>query len=179
MFRPTASIFAATLALALTACGSEAAPIAGPAPSASTVSASASPAPAPAPAPALDARGVVDGLAAAKLPLTNLATQDENTDPNDKIGRPGGYTSRASADVPGGDKEADKFTIERGLVVEVFATAEDADTRSKFIQDSLKSIQILGTEYHYRPADKRVLVRLSGKIKPSVAKQFEAAVVGL
>jgi hypothetical protein len=131
------------------------------------------------PAIAMDARAVVDALAAAGLPLSNIAVQDENTDPNDRIGRPGGYTSRASADLPDGDKEADKYTIDRGLVIEVFAIEEDADARSKYIQDTLKTLQILGTEYHYRSVDRRILVRITGKVKPSLAKQFEVAVTKL
>lgn len=127
----------------------------------------------------LDAKGVLDKLKAARLPLSSVAVQDENTDPNGKLGRPGGYASRASADVPGGDRNADKYSIDRGLVVEVFATADDAAARSKFIQDTLKAAQILGTEYHYQPADKRILVRLTGKVKPSEARKFEQAVAAL
>lgn len=124
-------------------------------------------------AQAMDALAVVDVLKKAGLPVSNIAEQDEDTDPNDKLGRPGGYTSRASADVPGGDKQADKYSIDRGLVVEVFATVEDADARAKFIQETLKSMQILGTEYHYRGKDKRILVRIVGAVKPSTAKRFE------
>jgi hypothetical protein len=67
----------------------------------------------------MDALAVIEALKKAKLPVTNIAEQDENTDPNNRLGRPGGYTSRASADVPGGDAEADKYSIDRGLVVEV------------------------------------------------------------
>ncbi|AVT39620.1 hypothetical protein C6W10_27850 [Plantactinospora sp. BB1] len=121
----------------------------------------------------------MDAFRDAGLPVTNIAAQNEDTDPNDLLGRPGGYTSRASADVPGGDRDADKYGIDRGLVVEVFATAEDADARSKFIQKTLKEIQIMGTEYHYQPTDRRVLVRLTGKIKPSVAGKFEVTTTGL
>ena len=44
---------------------------------------------------------------------------------------------------------------------------------------ALKSMQYLGTEYHFGPADRRVLVRITGRFKPSLAKQFEAAVAGL
>jgi hypothetical protein len=89
---------------------------------------------------------VIEALKKAKLPVTNIAEQDENTDPNNKLGRPGGYTSRASADVPGGDAEADNYSIDRGLVVEVFATVQDAQARSTYIRETLKTTQILGTE---------------------------------
>jgi hypothetical protein len=34
-------------------------------------------------------------------------------------------------------------------------------------------------EYHYRGKDKRILVRISGKVKPSQAKKFETAVAAL
>jgi hypothetical protein len=43
----------------------------------------------------------------------------------------------------------------------------------------LKALPILGTEYHYRADEGRVLVRVSGKVKPSQAKNIEAAVAGL
>ncbi|WP_328381133.1 hypothetical protein OHQ88_27915 [Micromonospora zamorensis] len=81
--------------------------------------------------------------------------------------------------MPGGDKDGEKYDIDRGLVVEVFATAGDADARSTYIQDALEGAQILGTEYHYRPADRRILVRLTGKVKPSQAKKFADAVAKL
>lgn len=133
----------------------------------------------PSATPAMNAKAVMQALAAAGLPLASIAEQDENTDPNGRLGRPGSYISRASADVPGGDKNGDRYSIERGMVVEVFATAADADARSTAIQETLKAAQILGTEYHYRPADRRILVRLTGTVKPSQANRYEAAVVAL
>ncbi|MGC4755581.1 hypothetical protein [Micromonospora trifolii] len=136
-------------------------------------------APAPAPAEPLTAKQVLDKLTAAKVGLTSGAVQNEDTDPNDLLGRPNGYTSRASADLPGGDRQADKYGIDRGLVVEVFTAVEDVERRSKYIQDSLKSMPILGTEYHYRADQGRVLVRVSGKVKPTQAKKIEAAATGM
>ncbi|MFI7492997.1 hypothetical protein ACIBXA_31965 [Micromonospora echinaurantiaca] len=134
---------------------------------------------APAPAAPLDAKAVLAKLTAAKVGLTGGAVQDENTDPNNLLGRPNGYLSRASADLPGGDLESEKYGIGRGLVIEVFPSAADVDRRSQYIQESLKSLPILGTEYHYRADGGRVLVRVSGKVKPSQAKKIEAAVAGL
>ncbi|MEU5905334.1 hypothetical protein ABZ780_13285 [Micromonospora sp. NPDC047467] len=133
-------------------------------------------APVTAAAAPLTAEQVLANLTAAKLGLTAGAAQDEDTDPNDLLGRPNGYLSRASADLPGGDKDADKYGIDRGLVIEVFPSVEDGDRRSKYIQESLKSLPILGTEYHYRADGGRVLVRVSGKVKPSLAKKVQAAV---
>ncbi len=124
-----------------------------------------------------DAKAVIGGLKAANLGLTNVAVQNEDTDPNNKLGRPGGYTSRASADLPGGDGE--RFTTDRGVVVEVFATADLAQQRSDYIKGLQSGSPMLGSEWHYRTADGTGLVRVSGKVKPSLAKKVEKAVAGL
>ncbi len=180
MYRRTAPIYtAAALALLLTGCGSDPAAEQAPQPAPDTSATAVHDSAAPAAVEAMGAKTVVNALKAAGLPVTAIAEQGENTDPNDKLGRPGGYTSRASADVPGGDKDGEKYGIDRGLVVEVFTTVEDAGARSKYIQETLKTMQILGTEYHYRGKDKRILVRISGKVKPSQAKKFEIAVAAL
>jgi hypothetical protein len=126
-----------------------------------------------------DASGIIKELDAAKLGLTNVAVQDEDTDPNNLIGRPNGYTSRASADLPGGDADADKYDTARGVVVEVFAEAADAKRRAEFIESAQQGAPILGTEYHYFTKDGTGLVRVSGKIKPTAAKKIEAAVAQL
>lgn len=122
----------------------------------------------------LDAGGVLAKLKADKLGLTNTAVQDEDNDPNNLIGRPGEYTSRASADLPGGDQSAPKGDTERGLVIEVFATAADATKRGTYIT-SVKT-GILGTEWEYYTADGTGLVRVGGSVKPSLAKKIQAAV---
>jgi Na+/H+ antiporter NhaA len=48
---------------------------------------------------------------------------------------------------------------------------------ARVITKSLKDLPILGSEYHYLHG--RVLVRITGKIKPSVAAKFQAAVTAL
>jgi hypothetical protein len=125
--------------------------------------------------PAQDAGAIIKVLQGAALGLTNVAVQDEDTDPNNLLGRPNGYLSRTSADLPGGDKGSDKYGIDRGLVVEVFADADAAATRSKYIQDLQKGSPLLGTEWHYTAAGGRALIRVSGNVKPSLAKKIEAA----
>jgi hypothetical protein len=167
---PYRPLTAAVLVAALAGCGSTTSP----------------PAEAPAPAPAATAAAaamtavqVVEKLEAADLGLSDVAAQDEDTDPNNLVGRPNGYLSRASADVPGGDEQAEKYGIDRGLVVETFPSAKDASLRSGYIQGALKGAQLLGTEWHYMADDGRALVRVSGKVKPSLAKKIEAAVADL
>jgi hypothetical protein len=127
----------------------------------------------------LDAASVVKKLKAANLGLTNVAVQDENTDPNNLLGRPGLYTSRASADLPGGDKTGDKGDTDRGLVVEVFDTPELAKKRGDHIAQLKDGSSGLGTEWQYYTSDGTGLVRVSGNVKPSLAKKVQAAVAAL
>jgi hypothetical protein len=121
------------------------------------------------------AGAVVKKIKAADLGLTNVAVQDEDTDPNNLLGRPNGYVSRASADLPGGNRQADPFGVDRGLVVETFADAAAAKRRSDYIQGLLQGAPMLGSEWHYTADGGRALVRVSGKVKPSLAKKIEAA----
>ncbi|MEU8026256.1 hypothetical protein [Micromonospora haikouensis] len=175
--RTSLTALLAAVAFGLAGCGGDE-PSAGP-PAPGPAGAFSASAAAPTPAAPLDAKGVLDKLSAADIGITKGAVQDEDSDPNNLLGRPGGYTSRASADLPGGAKEGDKHSIDRGIVIEVFPTKGDADRRSAFIQDSLKSMPILGTEYHYRAGGGAVLVRVTGKVKPSAAKKVEQAVADL
>ncbi|MFC3741176.1 hypothetical protein [Paractinoplanes deccanensis] len=122
------------------------------------------------------ATAIIEKLGKAQLGLTGVVTQTEDTDPNNLLGRPNGYTSRASADLPGGDAAGERGSIDRGLVVEVFDTADLAQRRSDYIQGLQKDNPLLGSEWHYRTADGTGLVRVSGKVKPSLAKKIQAAV---
>lgn len=125
----------------------------------------------------MTARQALDKLIAGGIVATNPKTQTENDDPNNLLGRPGQYTSRASADVEGGDLTAKDGAIDRGIVVEAFPSAADAQRRSDYIEGILKGSPLLGTEWHYLSG--AVLVRVTGKVKPSAAAKVEAAVKGL
>src|SRR5690348_9634779 len=58
---------------------------------------------------ALDAKAVFDRLVAAGLPVTNAVPVDTSTDPDKLLGHAGGYTSRLSFTVPGGNPKADQY----------------------------------------------------------------------
>jgi hypothetical protein len=126
----------------------------------------------------LTATVILEKLRAAKLGLTNGSTQTEDDDPNNLLGRPDGYVSRASADLPGGDRSGERYSVGRGLVIEVFDSADLAQRRSDYIKGLQRESPVLGTEWHYRTADGTGLVRVSGDVKPSLAKKVEAAVAG-
>lgn len=133
---------------------------------------------APASSPAVrDAKATLDAIRAAGLRLTSITAQDEDSDPNNLIGRPGQYTSRASADLPGADPSAKAGSVDRGVVAEGFPNADGAQARADHIQNLLKQSPVLGAEYHYLAG--AVLVRVSGKVKPSQAKLIEQAVAGM
>ncbi len=172
--RKSAHIAVAALLCLTSACGGEEA--ANPTP---PVPAASRPAPAATPADSPDAETIIGKLEKADLGLENVKVQDEDTDPNNLLGRPNGYTSRASADLPGGDTGAEKYSVDRGLVVEVFADAAAAEARSEYIQNALKGNAILGTEWHYTAAGDAALIRVTGDVKPSAAEKIEAAVAAL
>lgn len=104
--------------------------------------------------------------------ITAVTEVTEDNDANNLIGRPGQYVSAAwITDKAGVSKETG---IDGGAVVEVFATPENAQTRSEYIQSVLtEGGGVLGTEYHYLK-DSRLL-RVSGNLKPSSAKTYESA----
>ncbi|WP_139003657.1 hypothetical protein [Arthrobacter crystallopoietes] len=108
--------------------------------------------------------------------IVKVTEVTENNDLNELIGRPGQYTGAAwITDEAASDQSAKG--IDGGAVVEVFENAEDAQTRSVYVQGILKEGgPAFGTEYHH--LDENVLLRVSGELKPSQAKAYEAAFVG-
>ena len=109
----------------------------------------------------------------AKVPSISALTEvTEANDSNGLIGRPGQYISAAwIADTAADPAETG---IDGGAVVEVFSNEADAQTRSDYIQEVLKSMgPAFGTEYHYM--DGTVLLRVSGVLMPSQAALYEQA----
>ena len=103
--------------------------------------------------------------------MNKVVTITEDNDPNNKIGRPGGYVSAATLYDQGAS--CSKLGADCGATVEVWPDEASATQRSKFILDVLKNANgVLGEEYHYQEGP--VLLRVTGKLKPSVAKQYEA-----
>ena len=118
---------------------------------------------------------VAERLQAAIPSVSSVTEVTENNDSNNLIGRPGQYVTAAWV----ADASADptQTGIDGGAVVEVFANAEDAQSRSTYIQDTLRSMgPAFGTEYHY--FDGSVLLRVSGVIVPSQAALYEQAFAG-
>ncbi|MEE6272503.1 hypothetical protein V2J56_03970 [Georgenia sp. MJ206] len=85
----------------------------------------------------VDDAAASEALRAANANITDVAVYDDTNDPNELIGRPGQYISAAritDARAEGGDG------IDAGAVIEVFATPEDAQARSDYIQETLADL---------------------------------------
>jgi hypothetical protein len=183
----------ASVALALTGCGSSSTPSSAttsaatstrtdvPTSSSSTASpgqpatATAAPAGAAAELAGKDAAGVVAWLKAAGVTVKVTKVYDEDSDPNNMLGRPGGYTSKAAFQdqrVPASKYGSEVDDPNRGGSVEVFADQAAAVARARDVQTKLKAFG-LGTEYDYVVGG--VLVRVTGTVKPSQARGYEKA----
>jgi hypothetical protein len=123
----------------------------------------------PSPDAEVFARAVTDEVASAK----KVTVITEDNDPNNLIGRPGGYLSAAVIHDEDGDQSDPEPGVEYGATVEVFEDETAAQDRSDYIQGILKDNPMLGTEYNY--LNGAALLRVSGDIKPSVASQYEDA----
>ncbi|WP_374969005.1 hypothetical protein [Terrabacter sp. BE26] len=121
---------------------------------------------------ARDASAVAAQVKAAVPSVTKVVTITEDNDPNNKIGRPGGYVSAATLYDKG--VSCSQLGAECGATVEVWPDEASATQRSQYILAILKGANgALGEEYHTQNGP--VLLRVTGKLKPSVAKKYEAA----
>jgi hypothetical protein len=123
----------------------------------------------------MSAGQVVDALA-AKVPDTKpTIVYSARTDPNDLLGRPHGYASKAAftdSRIPKSETMGtDKGDSERGGGVEVFDTERLARARAIYI-DVLQqgSGGFLGNEYLY--VSGATLLRVSDKLAPDEAKEY-------
>lgn len=118
-----------------------------------------------------NATAIAEGLGVASI--QKVVTVTEDNDPNDKIGRPNGYTSAAVIYDSTVADCGDDLGVDCGATIEVFATPEAAKERSEYIQGLQKDAPMLGSEYNYLNGP--ALLRVSGDIKPTVAAEYEAA----
>jgi ABC-type glycerol-3-phosphate transport system substrate-binding protein len=173
MRRPLIAAAVLAAALALSACGSDEA--AGP----STSSSSSNE---PTKTQTIETRAAEPKTATeigdaikAKIPqISKVVTITEDNDPNDKIGRPGGYVDGAVLFDSRAEPTGKEPGVDQGAFLEVWPDEAAATDRSKFIQNALKTADgVLGNEYHYQ--HKGFLLRVTGEVKPSQAKAYESA----
>jgi len=161
-------------AIALTACASNGAPVATSVqPTSISTGADEKVVDAPVettPISTADASVLGANLKAAIPSIKDVLTVTEDNDPNDLIGRPGGYVSAAV--IYDENAECDEPSSACGGTIEVFATEEDAQKRVDYIQSVQEQMPIVGTEYQYLTGS--ALLRLSSDLKPSLAAEYEA-----
>ncbi len=104
--------------------------------------------------------------------ITKLVTITEDNDPNNLIGRPNGYT--AAVVVYDKRVKCTELGVDCGASVEQWRTADDAKQRARYIAKVQKGAPVLGSEYHYLLG--RVLVRVTGELKPSEANDYKLVI---
>ena len=124
-------------------------------------------------AAAPDATALANKVKAGVTSVSKVVTVTEDNDPNKKIGRPGGYVSAAVLYDSGVTCTATGFGSACGAIIEVWPTEQDAKDRSAYIAKVLKASPALGTEYDFLQGP--ALLRVTGAVKPSTSKQYEAA----
>ena len=120
----------------------------------------------------VDAKQVIASLAEKISSAKPATVYTAATDPNNLLGRPGGYTSKADFTDDRAKPKLDD-EVQNGGSVEVFDDPAAAEDRAKSIADILKAAKIFGTEYHY--VNGGVLLRVSGALTPDQAAEYEAA----
>ena len=110
------------------------------------------------------------GDIATSMGLGKVTVWTAETDPNKLLGRTGGYTSAAT--IVDKSIPCTEVATACGATVEVYPTADQALTRSEYIQSILGNGGVFGTEYHYFAGT--ALLRVTGELTPDQAKAYAA-----
>lgn len=166
-FRPLC--LAPVVALAV-ACGTETGP--SPAPESAETSIETK---APAPAKAPTAQNRAETIKSAVPEVVRLIVITEDNDANDIIGRVNGYVAATVLVDSRITKGCDigKPGIACGAGIEQWPDEAAAQQRANYIKTLLSSAPVLGTEY--QTVRGNLLLRVSGKLKPSAADAYQAA----
>ncbi|NUQ95594.1 MAG: hypothetical protein HOY79_03190 [Streptomyces sp.] len=170
MRRTTLAFLAAGFLAATAACSSS---TTASSPTAPTTAAAAGTAATPAAAPPTAAPDAATVAAKIKKAVPTVTTTKNITaadDPNKLLGRPQQYTSATTLV----DSRIDSGTgsVDRGGVVEVFATADDAKARAAYIE-AIGKAQPAFAEYDFVHGP--VLVRVAKALTPTQAAEYDKA----
>lgn len=130
--------------------------------------------------PALAAEQVSDELAKVIPSFKTFRVYSERDDPNQLMGRPGGYTSKTAfydMRIAKGDLQGlEDDDILRGGSVEVFDTEKAAKTRHEYVK-AIAEASSMFAEYDYLRGT--MVVRVSRELTPGQAAEYEAALKNL
>lgn len=122
------------------------------------------------------AKALVEELRAQVKTVRLSVAYTAGTDPDDKLGRPGGYVSKAAfidTRIDPDDVAGEKGDVRLGGGVEVYADPLDARARAEIISETLRSAGTLGSEYAVVAGG--ALLRVSGELTPRQWRAYEAA----
>ena len=115
---------------------------------------------------------------ATRIPTARLSVvYNAQTDPNELLGTPNAYVSKAAfTDTridPAQADDTETGSIELGGSVEVFIDEADARARKEYLDQAIADLPIDVSEYSYLRGP--VLLRLSRRLTPEQAAEYEAA----
>lgn len=122
--------------------------------------------------PALDATGLLAVIEARGVPVAESKTYDASSDPNEQLGRPGGYTSKVSWHDSRLGK-SDDFDVDGGGSIETFPSSQDAQRRFDYVDGITRGNAMLN-EYHWIVGGVHFL-RVSKSLTPDQANQYRDA----
>ncbi len=125
------------------------------------------PTPSPTPAP-LSLEEVIQFFIDAGIPIIDATYFDENTDPNQLIGRPNQYVGKVNFKDGRITGEED---IQAGGSIEMFLDPIDLRVRKQYLENVTKLFSF-SVEYSY--SNSYYLLRLSKALTPSQAEEYEA-----
>lgn len=121
-----------------------------------------------------NARTIAAKLKAERLPIRKVAAYTEENDPNKLLGRPGQYIGKANFRDRRAESDGAKgLDVSEGGSIEVFASEDDAEKRTAYVESIGKSGVGPFAEYDYRRG--QVLLRVAGNLTPKQARQYERA----
>ncbi len=119
------------------------------------------------------ADGVVAALAAANIPIGDRIVYTPADDPNELMGRPGGYTSKVNFRDERLDSEGSNFDTPDGGSVEVFASESDLEARIARLAAVWEATPIIRPDVVF--SEGTVLLRVSSRLLTEDSAAYEAA----
>ena len=125
------------------------------------------------PAVSQTALGLAEHISSEVSSVTEVIPLTNDTDTNNLLGKPNGYSAAVVlVDVGGTDCAAPD--VDCGATVEEWPDAESVQRRADYIQSIAEDVTFLGSEYHYPVGN--LLVRVSGDLNPSQVALYEQAI---
>lgn len=125
----------------------------------------------------ITATEVLTVLIDAGLPIGEHLVYTAESDPNELLGRPGQYTSKANfRDTRLVVQNSAEVDIDDGGAVEVFESAQAAQAWAEYIKTIGESLPML---VNYVLVEENVVVRLSKRLLPEQAEEYRQVLTGL